>query len=152
MTMLKSYERLDIRKTMDESRNSYREVVLVVPTISYNSNYDPTTGGAIDITATYYTVTYLSYRAKARIKIITEATLLKMFAPVPGLEVGDYLLYFRFYDKDELKKVVNTEKAYMMVDGNAVRPWNTTFNGVGDTSDIYCHAKIYSGEVRKTGA
>lgn len=152
--MLTPFDIQDMRHDAHSARNSYREVYMVIPTVTSGSNYNDFTDSPYDITGPQsgeYVPTYTTYRALARIKIIQDTTLLVMGQPVPGLEVGDYLLYFRDTDKSVLDKVVNNKDGYMVVDGNTLRPWNTSLNGVGQTFDVYCHAKKYSPRFRPTG-
>lgn len=152
--MFTPMDALNMRGDMRDLRMGYRETTLVYPTVTSGSNYEAFTDAPYDVTGAIsgqYTATYTTYRAFARVKIIKDTTLLGLNQVVPGLEVGDYLLYFRDEDKDQLDRVVNNQWAYLVVDGVTLRPWNTTLDGVGKTFDVYVHAKKYSPKYRKTG-
>ncbi len=132
---------------------SYREVLLVYPTVTSGSNYEAFTDSPYEITGgSRETVAYTTYRAQARIKIVEDTTLAFLNAPVPGLEVGDYLMYFSFRDKDMVDKVLPADKySYMNVDGINLKPTNSSLNGVGRTFDVFVHGKRFSPLHRMTG-
>ena len=150
--MLQPFDTLIFKRDSNTAMQGYREVVLVLPTVTSGSNYDSFSDGPYDITGTgHSTATYATYRAHARIKIIQDTTLAQMHQAVPGLEVGDYLLYFSYLDQPVLQKMVDNQDAYMYIDGNVFRHQNISLNGVGQAFDVYCHAKRYAAKFRATG-
>lgn len=153
--MLTPQDMLGIRKDAWDNRLSYREVLMVYPTVTTGSNYEPFTDSPYDVTGALsgqYTVTYTTYRAKARTKIIQDTTLALFSQSVPGLEVGDYLLYFSDRDKGMVDKLLPPdENSYLNVDGINFKPYNSSLNGVGKTFDVFVHAKRFSPKHRYTG-
>lgn len=151
--MLSPLDVLSIRQDAWDNRLSYREVLMVFPVVTSGSNYEAFTDAPYDITGgSQYTVTYTTYRAKARIKIIQDTTLAMFNQPVPGLEVGDYLLYFSDRDTGMVNKLLPPDQnSYCVVDGMTLKPYNSTLNGVGKTFDVFIHAKRFSPKYRYTG-
>ena len=135
-------------------RNDYREVVLVEPILEEGTNYEPFTDSPYDISrnnAEYAIPTYKKYRLKARIKIIQDTSLLGLGPVIPGLEVGDYLLYFSDRDYKTVKQVYDNPNGYVFVDGLTFRMNNLTYNGVGQVFDVTSHCKKYSPRFRAEG-
>lgn len=152
--MLTPYDTLTIQDDARGSALSYREVVIVLPTITSGSNYNQFSDSAYDITGKQggqFTATYTTYRTYARIKIISDTTLAQFNQAVPGLDIGDYLMYFDNDYKATLSALVDNKEAYMYVDGITLRPQNTSLNGVAQTFDVYCHCKKSSPRFRATG-
>lgn len=152
--MLSPSDHYDIRQDAHDSRTVYREVILVYPNITPGSNYEPFTDAPYDISANRHSfkdITYSIYRALARIKIIQDTSILGLGPIVPGLEVGDYLLYFRDNEYAQVKRVLDELYAYFVVDGGTFRPNNITRNGVGRVFDVTVHAKKYSPKFRAEG-
>ena len=144
----------NIRMDTHAMRNDYREVVLVEPILETGSNYEPFTDSPYDISqnqAGYAIPTYRTYRLKARIKIFQDMQLLGLGQVIPGLEVGDYLLYFSDRDYGALKQVYDNENGYIWVDGTALRPNRLFPNGVGQVFDTVAHCKKFSPRFRATG-
>jgi hypothetical protein len=152
--MLSPSDQLGIRKELGEARMVYRETTIVIPTFTSGSNYESFTDSPYEITgaeAGRGSVTYETYRAYARVKIVKDTTLLGFDQVFSGLEIGDYLLYFLDRDKPVLDKVISNPDAYFVVDGVQLRPYNTTLNGVGLTADVFVHGKKFSPSYRKGG-
>jgi len=153
--MLSPFDVLSMRKDAWDNRLSYREVLLVFPTVTTGSNYEPFTDSPYEVTGALsgqYTVTYTTYRAKARTKIIQDTTLALFSQSVPGLEVGDYLLYFADRDKAMVDKTLPPDpNSYIVIDGLTMKPSNSTLNGVGKTFDVFIHAKRFSPKYRLKG-
>jgi hypothetical protein len=140
-----------MRQTLLDARLSYREAVMVYPTFTSGSNFDQASDGGYDITQDSRTVTYTLYRCKARIKIIHDTNLIGFSSSSTGLEVGDYLLYFAMEDRGQLERTLHEKHAYIVVDGNCLKPNNLTVNGIGLAFDVTAHCKIFSPEFRATG-
>ena len=152
--MLSAADLYDVQRDAHDARNSYREVVLVYPNITTGSNYETFTDSPYDISASqseYKSITFTTYRARARIKIIQDTSILGLGPAVSGLSVGDYLLYFRAEEYPQVKRVLDEEFAYIFVDGDTFRPNNITMNGVGRNFDATVHAKKYSPKFRAEG-
>lgn len=152
--MLSAGDLYNIRYDTHDLRNDYREVVLVYPNLTSGSNYEAFTDSPYDVSrdyAAYETITYKTYRLKARIKIMQDTSLLGLGQVIPGLEVGDYLLYFTDRDYDTVKQVYDNKDGYVYVDRQTFRMNNLTQNGVGQVFDITCHCKKYSPRFRATG-
>lgn len=149
--MLTPFDMLEMKRESQRAAISYRETVAFVPTVTSGSNYENFTASAYDIsgpTTGQYVTSFVSYRLYARVKIVRDTTLNGINQVVPGIETGDYLMYFRDIDRDVLDDVVSNENAYLMVDGITLRPYNTTLNGVAQTFDVFVHAKKYSPKYR----
>lgn len=152
--MLSPTDHYNIRQDAHETRTDYREVYLVYPDIETGTNYEPFTDSPYDISANQYdakTMTFSIYRARARIKIIQDTSIIGVGQVVPGLEVGDYLCYFRDTEYPQLKRVLDEMYAYIVVDGITFRPNNLTMNGVGRNFDVAVHCKKYSPKFRAEG-
>jgi hypothetical protein len=154
MVMLSPYDQLGMRRELSDARLPYRETIIVIPTVTSGSNYEPFTGSPYEITGAesgQHTVSFEVYRVQARVKIVRDTTLLGFDQVFTGLEIGDYLLYFSDREKPVLDKVVSNQDAYFTVDGVQLRPYNTTLNGVGRTFDVFVHGKKFSPSFRKEG-
>ncbi len=152
--MLSPTDHYNIRRETHDFRMDYREVILVYPSITTGDNYEPFSDAPYDISAAqheYKAITYSIYRAKARIKIIQDTSIIGVGQVVPGLEVGDYLCYFRDSEYLQLKRVLDEQHAYIVVDGITFRPNNLTLNGVGRNFDVAVHCKKYSPKFRAEG-
>jgi hypothetical protein len=150
--MLSPHDQLDMRQELVAARMPYRETMVVIPTFTSGSNYEPFTDSPYEITgAGQGTVTYEIYRLFARIKIVKDTTTYGVSQVVTGLEIGDYLLYYRDTDKPVLDKVIANIEAYIFVDGMSMRPYNDTLNGLGQTFDVFIHAKKATTHYRPTG-
>lgn len=152
--MLSPTDHYNIRRDAHDTRTDYREVILVYPNITEGDNYEPFTDSPYDVSANQYdykSITYTTYRALARIKIIQDTSIIGVGQVVPGLEVGDYLLYFRDYEYEQAKRVLDEKHAYIVADGITFRPNNLTRNGVGRNFDVAVHAKKYSPKFRAEG-
>ena len=143
---------LEMRRESAKAGLPYRETIVFIPTITSGSNYEGFSDSAYDITGDVsgqYSVSFTTYRLYARIKIVRDTTLVGVNQIVPGIEVGDYLMYFKDGDKPVLDAVVNNKDAYLSVDGQTFRPYNTSLNGVAQTFDVFVHAKKYSPKHNK---
>lgn len=152
--MLSPHDQLDMFKELIAARMPYRETLVVVPTFTSGSNYEPFTDSPYSITGAEIgqgTVAYQTYRLYARVKIIKDTTFISVNQAVTGLEVGDYLLYFINRDKDVLDAMIANKEAYLVIDGISLRPYNDTLNGVGQTQDVFIHGKKFSPRYRKEG-
>ena len=152
--MLNPSDTYTMRQDAHDTRTSYREVVLIYPVMQTGDNYEPFTDSPYDISASpneYVQPTFTTYRAYARIKIIQDTSLMGMGPVVPGLEVGDYLLYFKDTDYKQLKRVLEEKHSYLVCDGITFRPNNLTWNGAGQTFDVAVHCKKYSPKFRAEG-
>lgn len=152
--MLGAGDIYNIRYDTHAMRNDYREVVLVYPILEEGSNYEPFTDSPYDISknrAEYATPTFKVYRIKARIKIVQDTSLLGLGSVVPGLEVGDYLLYFSDRDYATVDQVYRNKDGYIVVDGITFRMNNLTYNGVGQVFDVTAHCKKYNPRFRAEG-
>lgn len=152
--MLSPSDYYGVRQDAHDTRNDYREVVLVYPNITEGANYESFTDAPYDISAQqhdYKGITYTTYRARARIKIIQDTSIIGLGQAVPGLEVGDYLLYFRDNEYEQVKRVLDEMNAYIYADGITFRPNNITWNGVGKNFDVAVHARKYSPKFRAEG-
>lgn len=132
----------------------YRETLIVLPTFTSGSNYEAFSDSPYSITGAQSgqgVVTYQTYRAYARVKIIKDTTLVGLNQAITGLEIGDYLLYFLNRDRDVLDEVIANKESYLVVDRVQLRPYNDTLNGVGQTQDIFVHGKKFSPKYRKEG-
>ncbi len=88
--------------------------------------------------------TWQTWMFRARV-IWPGATQFSFFAPTPGVEVGDVLLVIATADVPLMERILNTEHAYLAVDGKTVRP--TTIQKmdapqIGEEYQIVCH--LYS--------
>ncbi len=152
--MLTPHDQLDIFRELSVARMPYRETLVVIPTFTSGSNYEPFTDSPYSITGAESgrgTVAYQTYRLHARVKIVRDTTLIGLNQAVTGLEVGDYLLYFLNRDKDVLDTIITNKEAYFVIDGIQLRPYNDTLNGVGQTQDVFVHGKKFSPKYRKEG-
>lgn len=153
--MLSPHDLLNIRQEAWDNRAAYREVLLVYPVVTSGSNYEPFTDSPYDITGAesgQRTVTFETYRAKARTKIIEETALAFLNQPVPGLEVGDYLLYFSERDRGMVDRLLPADpNSYLHVDGVNLKPAASSLNGVGRAFDVVVHCKRFSPRYRMPG-
>ena len=143
-----------MRQELVVARMPYREVSAVLPNITSGSNYEPFSDSPYNITGAASgreTVTYQIYRQYARIKIVKDTTLYGLSQVITGLEIGDYLLYYRDTDNPVLDDVIANKEAYLFIDGMPMRPYNDTLNGVGQTFDVFVHAKKFSPRYRPAG-
>ena len=152
--MLSAGDIYNIRSEMHDLRNDYRETILVEPVITSGSNYEAFTDSPYDVSrdaSAAETATYKTYRVKARIKIFQDLQLLGLGQVIPGLEVGDYLLYFSDRDYATVKRIYDNEHGYVLVDGTALRPNRLFDNGIGRNFDVVAHCKKFSPRFRATG-
>jgi hypothetical protein len=152
--MISPLDTWGIRQDMQGSRGDYRPVWLVYPNVTSGSGYDPFTDSQFDITApasSFGTVTFTTYEARARIKIITAETVLAMGYQFAGAEVGDYILMFRNEDRDQILRVIANEHGYIYVDGVTLRPDGANIAGVARADDVMVSAKKYAPKLRATG-
>lgn len=154
--MLDAHDLLNIRQDAHATRTDYREVYLVNVTTNSGSNYEPFTDSPYDISKSqieYVDPVYTTYRTKARIKIVQDTTLLGLGPSVPGLEAGDYLLYFSDRDLETLNQVYQSGhgEGYVFCDGLTLRMNNLTLNGVGRIFDVIAHCRKFSPNFRATG-
>lgn len=144
----------NIRREMHAMRNDYRDVVLVYPEINSGSNYEAFTDSPYDISrdrTEFADPTFMTYRVKARIKIVQQPALMGQGQVVPGLEVGDYLIYFSDRDYETVKQVYDNQHGYAVVDGVTLRMNSLTYNGIGQVFDVAAHCKKYNPRYRATG-
>ena len=148
MPMLSPADQYNIKADLDDFRNDYRELQIVYPNFTSGSNYEAFTDSPYNISAdrdAYLTATsYQTYRCLARIKIYQDISLYGMGQIFPGIELGDYLIYFKREDYEQLKRMYNEKHAYMSVDGVTLRPNGFTATGVFQNYDISAHCKKYS--------
>jgi hypothetical protein len=152
--MLTPFDHLQMRQETAYATTPYRETLVVIPNITSGSNYEPFSDSPYEITGAASgqgSVTYETYRLMARVKIVKDTTLFGMNQVVPGVEIGDYLLYFKDGDKPVLDRVVDNRNAYIWLDAINFRPYNVTVNGLAQTFDVFVHAKKYSPKYRMTG-
>jgi hypothetical protein len=141
---------------MQVSRSDYREVFFVYPDLSSGSNYNQFTDGPIDVSSGspgYFggTITFTTYRCKARIKIINPITLMGLGPVITGVEVGDYMLMFRREDKEQVDRVIEQKRAYMVADGERLRPVTVTYTGLSQSDECMAHCKKFDPEFKATG-
>ena len=153
--MLSKLDTYGIRRDMQDSRSDYRPVTLVYPNITTGSGYEPFTDAPYDITSgsipAYGVTTYTSYIAHARVKIIQADALMGGGASVAGVQIGDYLMFFRLEDEGQLNRMMSNEHGYMICDGTTFRPEGVNISGVARGDDIMVHAKRYTPRFRARG-
>jgi len=152
--MLTAIDVFNIRRDMQDARSDYRESVFVYPNITSGSNYNAFSDGPVDISsgsASYATVTYTQYRAKARIKIISPITLMGLGPAIPGVEVGDYMLMFRREDKGQVDRVISEKHAYIYVDNYRLRPVTSVYMGLTQLDEVMAHCRKFEPEFKATG-
>lgn len=147
--MLTPTDQLGMRRELESATLPYRETLVVIPVVTTGSNYEEFTDSPYDITgalsgqkrADSFTV----YRLRARVKIVKDTTFLGVNPAITGLEVGDYLLYFSDVDAPVIQELISpvNDNAYLVIDGITMRPYNSTLNGLGQTFDVFVHAKKY---------
>lgn len=154
MPALTMNDQFNMRRDAWDNRNDYRYVYLINPVLSSGSNYEPFTDSPYNVSDSggATTITYETYQTKARIKIVQDTSLMRLLDPsISGLEVGDYLMYFRLSDREQVDKIYQNQHGYVVCDGITFRPNNVTLNGVGQVFDVTAHCKKYSPRYRATG-
>lgn len=152
--MLNPSDIFDIRAEMREVGGDYRETFLVYVSLSSGSNYNAFSDGPINISSGSPGVlvpTFTTYRAKARIKIVHPMELLGLGPPIPGVEVGDYLLYFKLTDRQQVARVISEKRAYCYVDGTRLRPERIVETGLTRSDEVMVHCKKFEPEFKATG-
>ncbi len=151
--MLTPFDMLEMRREAQRAQLPYRETTVYIPTLSSGSNWEAFSDAAYDITGQSQTIaTFTVYRLYARVKIVRDTTLMGISQVVPGIETGDYLLYFNDKDRAVLDTLIANKDAYLKIDGIVMRPYNDTLNGVAQTFDIFVHAKKYSPRYKAIGS
>ena len=146
--MLTPIDMLGMRQELQGATLPYRETLIVIPLVTTGSDYEAFTDSPYDITSgsQAQAESFTVYRLSARVKIVKDTTFLGVNQAITGLEVGDYLLYFSDSDTAAVQQLINPANinAYLVVDGLIMRPYNSTLNGLGQTFDVYVHAKRFS--------
>ena len=153
--MITPMDTFGIRRDMQGSRGDYRPVYLVYPQITSGSGYEEFTDSPFDVSApsssAYGDPTFQVSTIYARIKIITADMLVGAGIVIPGVQLGDYLLYARLEDKPQLERIISNEHGYAIVDGVCLRPDLINVNGVAKADDATVHCKIWAGKFRAPG-
>jgi len=153
--MISPLDTFGIRQDSQGSRGDYRPVHFVSPQITTGSGYEQFTDAPFDVSApsssAYGNPTFLVYQTQARVKIITAEMLVGGGIVVPGVALGDYLLYMRLEDEEMVRQIIANEHGYALVDGVCLRPDTVNFNGVAKLDDVTVHCKIWKGAFRATG-
>jgi len=140
------HERIDIRRSLADTRLSSRKVYLCVPTfeddafdLDDQSANDPSAAGD----GTGRTATWVVYAVFCNIRDV-DTKLIAFGTVPPGAVLGDTLVSYSTRDKDAFRNAYDNENAYLDIDGTRLRLVGIATSGLGETEEYLGVARRFT--------